>query len=154
MICGLVDLGSNTIRLSIYQCENGQGRLLMHRKVMAGLADYVEAGALTAAAFSQVLGPAGQGVVALSLLLFAFSSILGWSYYGQQCLRFLAGSDRFLLPYRAVFLLCVLAGAVWEPAAVWLLVDLCNALMALPNLTALLLLSPQALKELDPRRPR
>ena len=48
MICGLVDLGSNTIRLSIYQCENGQGRLLMHRKVMAGLADYVEAGALTA----------------------------------------------------------------------------------------------------------
>lgn len=109
---------------------------------------------LTAAAFSQVLGPAGQGVVALSLLLFAFSSILGWSYYGQQCLRFLAGSDRFLLPYRAVFLLCVLAGAVWEPAAVWLLVDLCNALMALPNLTALLLLSPQALKELNPRRLR
>lgn len=109
---------------------------------------------LTAAAFSQVLGPAGQGVVALSLLLFAFSSTLGWSYYGQQCLRFLAGSDRFLLPYRVVFLLCVLAGAVWEPAAVWLLVDLCNALMALPNLTALLLLSPQALKELDPRRPR
>ena len=106
---------------------------------------------LTAAAFSQVLGPAGQGVVALSLLLFAFSSILGWSYYGQQCLRFLAGSDRFLLPYRAVFLLCVLAGAVWEPAAVWLLVDLCNALMALPNLTALLLLSPQALKELNPK---
>lgn len=48
MICGLVDLGSNTIRLSIYQCENGQGRLLMNRKVMAGLADYVEAGALTA----------------------------------------------------------------------------------------------------------
>ena len=42
----------------------------------------------------------------------------------------------------------------WEPAAVWLLVDLCNALMALPNLTALLLLSPQALKELNPKRLR
>ena len=106
---------------------------------------------LTAAAFSQVLGPAGQGVVALSLLLFAFSSILGWSYYGQQCLRFLAGNDRFLPVYRALFLLCVLAGAVWEPAAVWLLVDLCNALMALPNLAALLVLAPQALRELDPQ---
>lgn len=48
---------------------------------------------LTAAAFSQVLGPVGQGVVALSLLLFAFSSILGWSYYGQQCLA-LSGGER------------------------------------------------------------
>ena len=47
MICGIVDLGSNTIRLSIYQCEEGQSRLLMNRKVMAGLADYVEEGALT-----------------------------------------------------------------------------------------------------------
>ncbi len=64
----------------------------------------------------------------------------------------LSGGERPVsLPYRAVFLLCVLAGAVWEPAAVWLLVDLCNALMALPNLTALLLLAPQALAQLDPR---
>lgn len=47
MIRGIVDLGSNTIRLSIYQCENGTGRLLMNRKVMAGLADYVEGGAMT-----------------------------------------------------------------------------------------------------------
>lgn len=47
MICGIVDLGSNTIRLSIYQCENGRSRLLMNRKVMAGLADYVEEGALS-----------------------------------------------------------------------------------------------------------
>ena len=108
---------------------------------------------LTAAAFSDALGPAGGWVVALSLLLFAFSSILGWSYYGQQCLRFLTGSDRLLLPYRALFLLCVLAGAVWEPEAAWLLVDLCNALMALPNLTALLLLAPRALAELRKATP-
>ena len=109
---------------------------------------------LTAAAFACALGPAGQWVVAVSLLLFSFSSILGWSYYGQQCLRFLAGSDRFLVPYRGAFLLCVLAGALGEPSAVWLLVDLCNALMALPNLTALILLSPQAMAELDPKRLR
>ncbi len=100
---------------------------------------------LTAAAFSSVLGGAGSAIVSLSLLLFAFSSILGWSYYGQQCLSYLSGDSRLLGAYRAVFLLCTALGAVWEPEGVWALVDLCNALMALPNLTALLLLSPQAL---------
>lgn len=99
---------------------------------------------LTAAAFSSALGPAGSGIVALSLLLFAFTSILGWSYYGQQCLDYLTGG-RGLKLYRAVFLLCAVLGAVWEPGAVWQLVDLCSALMALPNLIALLLLAPEAL---------
>ena len=99
---------------------------------------------LTAAAFSSALGRAGSGIVALSLLLFAFSSILGWSYYGQQCLDYLTGGRGRGL-YRVVFLLCVLLGAVWEPQAIWQLVDLCNALMALPNLTALILLAPEAL---------
>lgn len=103
---------------------------------------------LTAAAFGSVLGRAGEGVVALSLLLFAFSSILGWSYYGQQCLRYLSGGDRLLPAYRTVFLACTLAGALWEPGAIWLLVDLSNALMALPNLAALLMLAPEALSTL------
>ena len=107
---------------------------------------------LTAAAFASVLGPAGEGVVALALLLFAFSSILGWSYYGQQCLEYLCGGGRLLPLYRVVFLLCALAGAVWEAEAVWLLVDLCNALMALPNLLALLYLAPEALAILRDRR--
>ena len=103
---------------------------------------------LTAAAFGSVLGRAGEGVVALSLLLFAFSSILGWSYYGQQCLRYLSGGDRLLPAYRTVFLACTLAGALWEPGAIWLLVDLSNALMALPTLAALLMLAPEALATL------
>ena len=103
---------------------------------------------LTAAAFGSVLGRAGEGVVALSLLLFAFSSILGWSYYGQQCLRYLSGGDRLLPAYRTVFLACTMAGALWEPGAIWLLVDLSNALMALPNLAALLMLAPEALSTL------
>ena len=104
---------------------------------------------LTAAAFGSALGRAGEGVVALSLLLFAFSSILGWSYYGQQCLAYLAGGRKLIPAYRTVFLLCVILGAVWEPEAVWLLADLCNALMALPNLAALLLLAPEALSLLE-----
>jgi len=99
--------------------------------------------------YRQALGRAGEGVVALSLLLFAFSSILGWSYYGQQCLAYLAGGRKLIPAYRAVFLLCVILGAVWEPEAVWLLADLCNALMALPNLAALLLLAPEALSLLE-----
>jgi len=103
---------------------------------------------LTAAAFSSVLGPAGSGVVALSLLLFAFSSILGWSYYGQQALGYLTGGKCSRL-YRVFFLLCAAAGAVWEPEGIWILVDLCNALMALPNLAALLLLLPQAVQLLN-----
>ena len=103
---------------------------------------------LTAAAFSSVLGPAGSWTVSLCLLLFAFSSILGWSYYGQQCLRYLAGDDRLLPLYRALFLLCIPLGAVWENAVVWELVGLCNALMALPNLVGLIVLAPTALGEL------
>lgn len=112
--------------------------------------------ALTAAAFGSVLGPVGEGVVTLSLLLFAFSSILGWSCYGEQSLAFLFSQENgprkmprgLTLLYRAVFLGCVVLGAVWSPQAIWQLVDLCNALMALPNLAALLLLAPQALGEL------
>ena len=100
------------------------------------------------AAFSSVLGPAGSWTVSLCLLLFAFSSILGWSYYGQQCLRYLTGDDRLLPLYRALFLLCIPLGAVWENAVVWELVDLCNALMALPNLVGLIVLAPTALGEL------
>ena len=104
---------------------------------------------LTAAAFSSVLGPAGSWTVSLCLLLFAFSSILGWSYYGQQCLRYLTGDDRLLPLYRALFLLCIPLGAVWENAVVWELVDLCNALMALPNLLGLIALAPKALGTLN-----
>ena len=104
---------------------------------------------LTAAAFSSVLGPAGSRTVSLCLLLFAFSSILGWSYYGQQCLRYLTGDDRLLPLYRALFLLCIPLGAVWESGVVWELVDLCNALMALPNLLGLIALAPKALGTLN-----
>lgn len=101
---------------------------------------------LTARSFSAVLGEAGAWIVWVSLLLFAFSSILGWSYYGQQSLRYLTGGDRLLPLYRAVFLGCVVAGACGNSSVLWQLVDLCNALMALPNLLALLILAPQVLR--------
>lgn len=99
----------------------------------------------TAAAFRAALGPAGSLIVAFSLLLFAFSSILGWSYYGQQALRFLTGSDKLLPVYRAAFLLCIPLGSVLDSTALWAHVDFWDALMAIPNLIALVLLSPEVL---------
>lgn len=99
----------------------------------------------TTIAFGRVLGPAGGWIVALSLLLFAFSSILGWSCYGQQALSFLPGGSRLLPLYRLSFLLAIPIGAVRESTALWAFVDLCDALMAIPNLIALLLLSPTVL---------
>lgn len=115
---------------------------------------------LTAAAFGSVLGRFGEGAAAASLLLFAFSSILGWSYYGEQCITFLFSGQRegkrfpvfsgkcLVFLYRVVFLGCAVLGAVWSPGIIWQLVDLCNALMALPNLLALLFLAPQAFSAL------
>lgn len=105
--------------------------------------------ALTTAAFGQVLGSAGHAVVALSLLLFAFSSILGWSYYGQQALEYLLGTSAPHHGFQGLFLLCVLLGALKDSSTLWPLVDLCNALMALPNLVGLLLLAPRTIPLLE-----
>ena len=100
---------------------------------------------LSAAAFSTVFGRFGVVFVAACLLLFAFTSLLGSSYYGERGLQYLTGTDRWRWPYRAAFLLAVVAGSVGDVAVVWQLADIFNGLMALPNLCALLLLSPEAL---------
>ncbi len=100
---------------------------------------------LCAASFGVTLGKFGPWLVAVSLLLFAYTSLLGWGYYGERALSYLLGGDRATPAFRGVFLLCVVAGSVGSVGAVWQLADLTNGLMALPNLTALLLLSPQVL---------
>ena len=96
--------------------------------------------ALTSAAFAGTL-PAGGTLVALSLALFAFTTLLGWSYYGERAVEFLFGI-RAILPYRILWVLAVPLGAMTSLNFVWLLADALNALMAIPNLIALLLLSP------------
>ena len=100
---------------------------------------------LSAAAFSTVYGPFGGAFVSVCLLLFAFTSLLGTSYYGERGLQYLTGSDRWKLPFRAAFLAAIVAGSVGDVAVVWQLADIFNGLMALPNLCALLALSPEAL---------
>ena len=105
--------------------------------------------ALTSASFAVALGRWGEVSVCVCLLLFAFSSVLGWSYYGECALNWVV-RGRWVRPlWRAVFLGVTVAGSVGEVGFVWQLVDLFTALMALPNLMALLVLSPQVLDSLN-----
>ncbi len=96
--------------------------------------------ALTAHAFESSLGTAGAAVVGVGLSLFAFSTIIAWSYYGDRSARFLFG-ERAVRPYRLVFTLLVLIGAAVPLQLVWNLADITNILMALPNLLSLALLA-------------
>ncbi|HIT02389.1 MAG TPA: sodium:alanine symporter family protein [Candidatus Enterenecus merdae] len=100
---------------------------------------------LTAASFATVLGGAGEWIVSVSLILFAFTSLLGAGYYGRRGLEALTGSRLAAGAYQLIFPGCVMLGAVADLSAVWELVDLLNGLLAIPNLLALLLLSPEAL---------
>ncbi|MDR1064515.1 MAG: sodium:alanine symporter family protein [Azoarcus sp.] len=103
------------------------------------------AGTLTSQAFSVAMGGFGSWLVTIGLVLFAFSTILGWCVYGERCVIYLFG-HKAALPYRIVFTLIVPVGAVAKLSLVWDLADLFNGLMAIPNLIALLLLSPVVFK--------
>lgn len=96
---------------------------------------------LTTRAFSIGLpGNSGGIIVALGLILFAYSTILGWSYYGEKSLEYLLG-PKSVKPYRLLFCVFVFVGAVAKLQVVWSIADVFNGLMALPNLVGLLLLS-------------
>lgn len=107
----------------------------------------IEAPVLIAKAFSQALGPAGEYVVTIGMVLFAFSTILGWSYYGEKSLEFLAGSTKANLVYRIIFCLMVFVGAIAALDTVWDIAEIFNGLMALPNLICLLVMSGVVVKE-------
>lgn len=97
--------------------------------------------ALSSGAFGAALPGFGQYFVAIALTVFAFTTILGWAYYGEKCWGYLFGS-KIILPYRVLWTLFVLVGAVTQLDFVWLLADTLNAFMAFPNLVSLVLLSP------------
>lgn len=96
--------------------------------------------ALTAFAFAEVFGAAGTKVVALGLALFAFSTTVAWSYYGDRCARFLFGA-RAGLPYRCLYVVLIVVGATSQLTLVWNVADVMNILMAVPNVIALVLLA-------------
>ncbi len=99
---------------------------------------------LSSLAFSTTI-PGGQYFVALALALFAFTTILGWSYYGERCAEYLFGV-KAIIPFRILWVLVVPLGAIAQLNFIWLLADTLNALMALPNLIALILLAPVVFK--------
>jgi AGCS family alanine or glycine:cation symporter len=99
----------------------------------------LEGAEMTAEAFTRGLpGTWGHYVVTVSVVFFAFSTILGWAYYGERCMERLVGV-RGVLPYRLVFTLVILVGATTELSLVWTFSDVMNGLMALPNLIGLVL---------------
>ena len=87
-------------------------------------------------------------LLAVCLVLFAFTSLLGWSYYGERGLSHLTGTDRLRGFFRVIFLLTVALGSVGGVTKVWALSDICNGLMAVPNLLAVAVLAPEAIREL------
>jgi len=96
---------------------------------------------LSSLAFESVLPGFGGAVVAIGLCVFAFTTILGWSIYGEKCVTYLFGV-KAVIPFRFLWVLAVPLGAIANLDFIWLVADTLNALMALPNLIALLLLSP------------
>ncbi len=100
----------------------------------------VSGASLTTMAFSSAL-PGGQYVVAVGLCLFAFTTMIGWSFYGERCVVFLFGT-KAIMPFRVAWVLAIPLGTVLKLNTVWLIADILNALMAIPNLIALILLGP------------
>jgi alanine or glycine:cation symporter, AGCS family len=101
--------------------------------------------ALTAAAFGQlpVVGPL---ILTIGLLTFVFSTLVGWAYYGEKACEYLFG-ERTILPYRSLWVVAVYVGAALPLPVVWAAADVTNALMAIPNLIAVLLLSGVVVRE-------
>lgn len=100
----------------------------------------VSAGVLTSMSFAESLGTTGSVIVSLATVLFAFSTLIGWSYYGEKAVEYLFNTKAIKV-FRLAFVLVVMVGATRELSFVWHFSDLMNGLMAIPNLIGLLLLA-------------
>ena len=103
--------------------------------------------ALTAHAFASVLGGVGGPIVAIGSLLFGYSTIITWCYYGQQCARYIVGPS-IVKPYAWLFVIVAFLGSIAKVPLIWLLTDMLNGAMAIPNLIGLLFLSGVMAQEL------
>ena len=108
---------------------------------------------LTMAAFASVLGSFGSYIVSIGIILFAFSTILGWEYHGEKAFEYLFNSHKYNIIYRIIFSLVVYVGATQTLDLVWNISDIMNALMAIPNLICMLLLSNVIVAEVNRFQP-
>ncbi len=114
--------------------------------ITSGVLTSGESGAaLTSLAFETTLPGFGGSMIAIALSIFAFTTIIGWSYYGEKCVGYLMGA-KVLIGYRALWIAMIYFGATADLGFIWLLADTLNAMMALPNLIAIALLSPVVVK--------
>ena len=132
-ITGLVIVASGAWQLcppAVTECMAGHG---------------LSGAALTSAAFSSGLPSIGSYIVTLGLAIFAFTTIIGWSFYSEKCTEYLFGVKSVPV-FRVIWVIAIPFGATYQLNIAWLIADTLNALMALPNLVALLLLSPVVFK--------
>ncbi len=109
--------------------------------------DSTQGGALTNAAFSKI-PYVGTAILAIGIITFAFSTILGWTYYAEKCIEYIGGR-KLIMAYRVVWIIVLYFGSVMQLNVVWYLADSLNAMMAVPNIISLLLLSGVIAKETD-----
>lgn len=115
--------------------------------VLSGLyPGHENASSLTGEAFEFFLPGVGNYIVMFGIMFFAYSTIIGWSYYGEKCFGYLFGDNKTII-YKVLFVAIVMIGAGLELELVWGIADIFNALMAVPNLIALLFLSPVIVAE-------
>lgn len=124
----------------VYQMESYLANIKAGIPVISGVE-------LTSSAFSTVFGTYGGAFVSIALVLFAFSTLLGWSYYGERGVEYLFGLKAVPI-YKCLFILVVVAGCTASLDLVWDLSDTFNGLMAMPNLIAITLLSGKVIEEL------
>ncbi len=105
--------------------------------------------ALTSNAFEKFLPSYGKIIVSISLILFSYSTLIGWYYYGEKAIEYIIPSSKIIKSYQILWLLLIFIGAIAKLSIVWNISDIFNGLMALPNIIALLLLSPIIIKELN-----
>ena len=113
--------------------------------MLTAAGEAVGSNSLMSESFRMVFGPVGAAFVATAILLFAYSTVLGWSHYGATACRFLLG-DKAVTPYRVLFCVIVLAGSVMKAQLAWDISDTFKGLMMLPNLVGVLVLSPTVAK--------
>ena len=139
---GLISMTGTFIDTIIICTLTGLSIIVTEKWTVAGL----EGAPLTQAAFSSIFGTPGALTLTFCLVLFAFTTILGWSYYGERCFEFLFGAKHIKL-YRVIFVIMVALGGFLKLELIWIIADIVNGLMALPNLIALLALSRVIIRE-------
>ena len=108
---------------------------------------------ITIAAFETILGTSSGWLVTIGITLFAFSTILGWEYHGEKAFEYLLGTHKYNMIYRVVFSLVAYVGCTQTLSLVWSFSDIANAMMAIPNLICMLLLSGEIAEDIKAFQP-